>query len=174
MIESQGIDKVIARCPHGLRRAVGRQAIDLRAANVDDTGEGSGCECRGRSNGRGGRRGGWGDRDGWSGHNRTHGRRRSGRRGRRPALLAGSGGIDIACEVHGESGDLLFGCAVQDEGFALRGDAIDQATAVGAGDEVAAIVEVEGANLGFVALEEEAAIAARSTRKSSPRSPVPM
>ena len=42
----------------------------------------------------------------------------------------------------------------------MQRNAIDQAAAVGAGDEIAAIVEDQGANLGLIALEKEAAGAA--------------
>ena len=72
-------------------------------------------------------------------------------------LFADASSIDVPSPIDGQGGDLLLGRAVQNEAIALRRDAIDEAAAVGAGEEVAKLVEVEGANLGFVALEKQAA-----------------
>src|ERR1019366_5195659 len=64
-----------------------------------------------------------------------------------------------AVPIDGESSDLLLGRAVQHEAFALRGDAIDQPAAVGPGDQVAGVVEIESADVRLIALEEQRAVA---------------
>ena len=71
------------------------------------------------------------------------------------ALFSGGGGVDIAGCIDGERGDFFLGGAVENEGFAGGRDAIDEAAAVGAGDEVAFGIEGQNANVDFVALEEK-------------------
>ena len=76
------------------------------------------------------------------------------------AFFADTRGIDVALLIDGERGDFFFRRAVEDEAFALRRDAVDEAAAVGSGDEVLLVVDGESADVGFVALEEDAALAA--------------
>ena len=52
-------------------------------------------------------------------------------------LLARARRVDVALLVDGQRGDLLLGRAVEDESIAIRRDSIHQATAVGAGDQIA-------------------------------------
>ena len=70
-------------------------------------------------------------------------------------LLAGPGGVDIAGVVNGERGDFFLGSAVEDERLASWRDAIDQAAAIGAGNQIPLGIEGEDANVHFVAFEEQ-------------------
>ena len=54
-----------------------------------------------------------------------------------------------------DGGDLALGRVIDDEALAVRADAVDQPTAVGAGDQVALMVEGHAANMLLIALEEE-------------------
>src|ERR1700744_4404580 len=75
------------------------------------------------------------------------------------ALFSHAGGVDVALLIDCQRGDLFFRRAVEHEAFALRRDAVDEATALGTGDEVLVVIEGELADEGFVALEEDAALA---------------
>ena len=150
------------RGPYRLRRTVWRDAVDLRSANVGHVGVGNRRE-RGSGSAGSRRTALRAQRD-----HRSPAGRRCGRQGNASyrrrrwscsTFLAGSGRVDVALCVDGESGDLLLGRAVQHEAFALRRDAIDQPTAVGSGDQVAGVVEIECADLRLIALEEQSAVA---------------
>src|ERR1019366_3744093 len=109
-----------------------------------------------RSHGRGGSNGdvdiaaGCGRVLRWSREGDAHSRHRGS-----GALLSCSGGIDIAGAVDGERSDFFLGRAVENERFAIRRDAIDKPTAIGAGNQVSFRIECENANVDFIALEEE-------------------
>ena len=79
-----------------------------------------------------------------------HGKRRQGI----VALVAHAGGVDGAVGADGDGGDLAAGRFEEHVAFAFGADAVDEAGAVGAGDEVALGVPGQGADVGFVALEE--------------------
>ena len=99
------------------------------------------------------------NRDGRSGNYGSDCRNRDRARKRRcTALLARSGSEDISHAIHGQGRDFFLGCAVQHEALTLGRDAINQPTAIGAGDEITLIVESQSANLRLVALKEEVAI----------------
>ena len=60
----------------------------------------------------------------------------------------------LPCTIERESGDFFLGRAVQHESFAGRRDAVDQAAAVGTGNQVALSVEREHADVRVVAFEK--------------------
>ena len=77
------------------------------------------------------------------------GRRRS------HALFADTRGIDVAGRVDVERGNLFFRRAIENERLAGRRDAVDQPASVGAGNQVAPRIEMQDADVGFVALEKQ-------------------
>ena len=85
--------------------------------------------------------------------------KRDGRCSRARAFLAHAGGIDVAFAIEGERRDLFLGSAVQDEAFAGRRNAVYQAAAIGAGNQVALRIERQHADVGLVALEENRVLA---------------
>ena len=77
-------------------------------------------------------------------------------------LLARSGRIDISRGVNGERGDFLLGRAVENKGFAIGRDAINQPAAVGSGNQVSLGIERESTNMDFIAFEEKRRLALRA------------
>src|SRR5271166_1231203 len=75
-------------------------------------------------------------------------------------LLARSCGINVALSVNGERSDFLLRRTIQNEAFTLRRDAINEAAAVGSGNQIARIIEIQNTNVRLVTLEEKAAISA--------------
>ncbi len=71
------------------------------------------------------------------------------------AFVANAGGEDGAIGGDGDRGDFATRGFKQHVAFALRTNAIDEAGAIGAGDEVALGVPGESANMLFVALEKQ-------------------
>ena len=71
------------------------------------------------------------------------------------ALVADAGSEDGAVGGDGDGGNFAARGFKEHVAFALRTDAIDEAGAVGAGDQVAFRVPRESANVLFVALEKQ-------------------
>src|SRR5580658_3416178 len=90
------------------------------------------------------------DSDGDGGHS-LHRQRRE----RVAALVADTGGIDRSVGCDGNGRDFAARRLEQNVALAAGIDAVDEARAVGAGDEVSLCIPGEIADVGFVALEEE-------------------
>ena len=71
------------------------------------------------------------------------------------ALVANAGGEDGAVGGYGHGGDFAARGFEEHVAFALRADAIDEAGAVGAGDQISFCVPGESANVLFVAFEKQ-------------------
>ena len=84
------------------------------------------------------------------------------RHGRAGALFSRSGGVDIARAVDGERGNFFLGRAVENEGLAIRRNAIEKPAAIGPGNQISFEIECENANVDFIALEEERVLAVRA------------
>jgi len=143
----QSVDDVVVAAPEHAGRAAGGDLINLRAVRDERVAAGSlHGACRDNGDGRG---------DGAAGA--AAGRQR----GKRIFALAAD-----ACRVDGavgrdrEGGDFLFGRVVDHICLAALADAIDEAGAVRACDEVAVGREGEGADVRLVALVEERGLAA--------------
>ncbi len=70
------------------------------------------------------------------------------------ALVAHAGGVDGSVGGDGDGGNFAAGRLKEHVAFALRVDAVDQAGAVRAGDQIAFRVPRQGADVRLVALEE--------------------
>ena len=144
--------------------ADGEQAVGLRGECVDDVvfagpdfarglvfGEGVDLSAFGRGGAGvcGLQRTGLDDGEG-DGANALHRKRGQ----RIVAFVADAGGEDGAVGGDGDGGDLAARGFEEHVAFALRADAIDEAGAVGAGDQIAFGVPREGADVLFVGFEE--------------------
>ena len=70
-------------------------------------------------------------------------------------------GIDVAGFVDGQGRDFFFRRAVEHEAFSAGRDAIDQAAAVGTGDQIAFVVKGHHPDVGFVTLKENGVLPLR-------------
>src|SRR5579864_4424918 len=66
---------------------------------------------------------------------------RDGRRACASSFLSGSRRVNVPGVIDGQAGDFALGRAVKHESFALGINAINQAAAIGAGNQVPLIVE---------------------------------
>src|SRR5438309_1115947 len=160
-VKRQRVHQIITGRPETAGRAVGRNAVDLRASDrsawwkraerrlrIGSWRSARNCYPRlllwRRNRGR-----------------RVRSRNREARSRAAAALLASGRSIDIARLVDCQRCNFFLGGAVENKTLALRGDAVHETAAIRASDQISISIEREHADVSFVTLEKDRSIPRR-------------